>query len=269
MRSFYLDIAEWAANDPSRWAQWAVPCPVRPGDLTHRQALSRRKSRTDQRTRERLPVLPRLVAAAEKELAGAASPAGGGAAAAPGQEFTAGGQTLRRHPERPSPRIWAEDGGTGKRRNLTEEEEHAFWAWAALEVLRHSGIRIEELTELSHHSLVRYQLPAPVELIPLLHIAPSKTDIERMLVISPELSEVLAVVIAGSAARHGAVPLVTAYDPLERVWNPPSPLLLQRRAGTEDRPFSRHYIKRRSRTPLAAAGLTERRRRRSPSLPTT
>ncbi len=72
VRSFYLDIAEWAATDPSRWAQWAVPCPVRPGDLTHRQALSRRKSRTDQRTRERLPALPRLIAAAERERDGTA-----------------------------------------------------------------------------------------------------------------------------------------------------------------------------------------------------
>ena len=257
VRSFYLDIAEWAATDPSRWAQWAVPCPVRPGDLTHRQALRRRKSRTDQRTRERLPVLPRLIAAAERELTGAASRLAAAAAAAPGQEFTAGGQTLARAILKdPSPRIWAEDRGTGKRRNLTEEEEHAFWAWASIELLRHSGIRIEELAELSHHSLVRYQLPG-AELIPLLHITPSKTDIERMLVISPELSEVLAVVIARVRGQGtGAVPLVTAYDPLERVWNPPSPLLLQRRAGAEDRPFSRHYIKRRIEDTARAAGLT-------------
>src|SRR5260370_8419422 len=74
VRSFYLDIAEWAATDPSRWAQWAVPCPVRPGELTFRQALNRRKSRTDQRTRERLPVLPRLVPAAEKERAATPGP---------------------------------------------------------------------------------------------------------------------------------------------------------------------------------------------------
>jgi integrase len=257
VRSFYLDIAEWAATDPSRWAQWAVPCPVRPGDLTHRQALRRRKSRTDQRTRERLPVLPRLIAAAERELAGAASRLAAAAAAAPGQEFTAGGQTLARATLKdPSPRIWAEDRDTGKRRNLTEEEEHAFWGWASIELLRHSGIRIEELAELSHHSLVRYQLPG-AELIPLLHITPSKTDIERMLVISPELSEVLAVVIARVRGQGtGAVPLVTAYDPLERVWNPPSPLLLQRRAGAEDRPFSRHYMKRRIEDTAMAAGLT-------------
>ena len=43
------------------------------------------------------------------------------------------------------------------------------------------GCRIEELTELTHHSLVQYRLPNSGELVPLLHIAPSKTDIERLL----------------------------------------------------------------------------------------
>src|SRR6266496_4437986 len=258
VRSFYLDIAEWAVTDPSRWAQWAVPCPIRPAELTHRQALRRRKSRTDQRTRERLPAMPRLIAAAEKERTATAARLAAATAATAGQEFTAGGQTLARAVlKEPSPRIWAEDTGTGKRRDLTAEEEHAFWAWAIIELLRHSGIRIEELTELSHHSLIRYQLPGTAGLIPLLHIAPSKTDIERMLVISPELTEVLAVIVARIRSQEtGAVPLVTAYDPLERVWNPPSPLLLQHRTGVEDRPFSRHYIKRRLETTAAAAGLT-------------
>ena len=258
VRSFYLDIAEWAVTDPSRWAQWAVPCPIRPAELTHRQALRRRKSRTDQRTRERLPAMPRLIAAAEKERTATAARLAAATAATAGQEFTADGQTLARAVlKEPSPRIWAEDTGTGKRRDLTAEEEHAFWAWAIIELLRHSGIRIEELTELSHHSLIRYQLPGTAGLIPLLHIAPSKTDIERMLVISPELTEVLAVIVARIRSQEtGAVPLVTAYDPLERVWNPPSPLLLQHRTGVEDRPFSRHYIKRRLETTAAAAGLT-------------
>ena len=50
-----------------------------------------------------------------------------------------------------------------------------------MEVLRHTGIRVEELTELSHHSLVQYRLRASGELVPLLHIAPSKTDAERLL----------------------------------------------------------------------------------------
>ena len=257
VRSFYLDIAEWAVDDRSRWARWTVPCPVRPGQLTHRQALTRRKSRTDQRTRERLPVLPRLVAAAEKERGAAAARLAAATAAGPGQEFTAGSQALTRAAlKEPSPRIWADDPGTGKRRNLTEEEQHAFWAWAVIEVLRHSGIRIEELTELSHHSIIRYQVPGTGQLIPLLPIAPSKTDIERMLVVSPELAEVLAVIVARVRDHQsGAVPPVTAYDPLECVWNPPSPLLLQHRTGVEDRPFSRFYIKRRLEDTAAGAGL--------------
>jgi hypothetical protein len=37
-------------------------------------------------------------------------------------------------------------------------------------VLRLTGIRVEELTELSHHSLIQYKLPATGELVPLLQI---------------------------------------------------------------------------------------------------
>ena len=55
-----------------------------------------------------------------------------------------------------------------------------------------TGIRFEELTELTHHSLIQYRLPGTGELIPLLHIVPSKTDAERLLVVSPELADVLS-----------------------------------------------------------------------------
>ncbi|MFF8479297.1 hypothetical protein [Streptomyces sp. NPDC015414] len=44
-----------------------------------------------------------------------------------------------------------------------------------------TGIRVEELSEISHHSLVQYRLPSTGELVPLLQIAPSKTDEERLL----------------------------------------------------------------------------------------
>ena len=67
-------------------------------------------------------------------------------------------------------RIWAQDLATGRRRDLTFEEHRGFWTWAMIEVLRHTGIRIEELTELSHHSLIQYRLRATGELIPLLQI---------------------------------------------------------------------------------------------------
>ena len=57
------------------------------------------------------------------------------------------------------------------------------------------SVRIEELLEISHHSLVQYRLPGTGELIPLLQIVPSKTDTERLLVVSPELADVLSVII--------------------------------------------------------------------------
>lgn len=66
-----------------------------------------------------------------------------------------------------------------------------------MEVLRSTGVRIiEELLELSHHGLVQYRLPTTGELIPLLQIAPSKTDKERLLVASPELADVLAQIVS-------------------------------------------------------------------------
>ena len=67
VRAFYLDIAEWADDDPARWGPWAVRCPVTATDASHKKDRSQRKSRMDQRTRERLPVLPALIAWVEAE----------------------------------------------------------------------------------------------------------------------------------------------------------------------------------------------------------
>ena len=99
-----------------------------------------------------------------------------------GETFTAAGQTLTRVVTRHGTavgRVWAADPENRKRRDLTFEEEQAFWTWAIAEVLRSTGVRIEELLEISHHSLVQYRLPATGELVPLLQIAPSKTDAEE------------------------------------------------------------------------------------------
>ncbi len=153
-------------------------------------------------------------------------------------------------------RVWAEDPVTGRRKNLTLEEHQAFWAWATVEVLRLTGIRVEELTELSHHSLIQYKLPATGELIPLLHITPSKTDAERLLVVSPELADVLSAIISRIRGNDGAVPLVVAYDIHELIWLPPMPLLFQRRYGAENRPIPAHAIRKILHAALAATGLT-------------
>jgi len=119
------------------------------------------------------------------------------------------------------------------------------------------GIRAEELTELSHHSLTQYRLPATGELIPLLHITPSKTDVERLLVISPELADVLAAIIHRIRNDTGAVPLVIAYDIHECQFTPPMPLLFQRHVGADNRPISAATIRRWITAALAGTGLTD------------
>jgi len=260
VRAFYLDIAEWALEDPARWGPWAAPCPVRGDELSRRKELSHRKARMDQRTRERLPVLPALVASADAQRRASRERLEAAAAAGPGETFTAGGQTLCRSVlaiGSRNVRIWADDPATRKRRDLTLEEHRGFWSWAVVEVLRHTGIRVEELTELSHHSLVQYSVPSSGELIPLLHIAPSKTDQERLLVVSPELADVLSAVISRIRDQSGAVPLVVSFDIHEKTWNPPMPLLLQRRLGTENRPIGSDAVRDLLDSALAHAGLTD------------
>jgi integrase len=239
VRAFYLDIAQWAMEEPARWGPWAAPSPVRREDLARMKEIRRRKSRMDQRTRERLPALPALAASVHAQARASAERLAAARAAGPGQEFTCNGEVLHRAPDRsgPTARIWSEDPVSRTRRDLTGEEDRAFWTWAAIETLRHTGIRIEELCELSHHSLVQYTPPSSTELIPLLQIAPSKTDTERLLVVSPELADVLASVIHRIREPAGAVACVAAYDSHERVWNPPMPLLLQRRIGGVNRPI--------------------------------
>ena len=258
VRAFYLDIAEWADDDP-RWVPWAVRCPISASEASHKKDRAHRKSRTDQRTRERLPVLPSLVAFVETERATTAELLRAASGTAPGDLFTAAGQTLRQPvmKTKTTGRVWAEDPDTGRRRDLTFEEHRGFWTWAMVQVLRLTGIRIEELTELSHHSLIQYRLPATGELIPLLQIAPSKTDAERLLVISPELADILSSIVARVRGSQPNVPLVAAYDPLERVYNPPMPLLFQWCCRLENRPVAQTALRKYLDHALTAIGVKD------------
>jgi hypothetical protein len=258
VRALYLDLAQWAAEDPARWGRWAVPSPVTKTDIGWRKETRHRKSRMDARTRERLPVLPALVRHATQHHQHAAQLLQAARQARPGATFTAATQTLIRSVTRaPALSVWAEDPAAGKRRNLTREEDHAFWTWAIIEVLRATGVRVEELLELSHHSLVRYQLPGTGELVPLLQIAPSKTDTERLLIVSPELADVLSAVITRLQEPSGTIPLVPAYDAHEHTWLPPAPLLFQRRAGTETRRICHSTVRNMLNAALARSGLRD------------
>lgn len=229
VRAFYLDIHEWAHTDPS-WARWAVPSPVRRGDTEG--FVKARKQVTalmHQRIRERLPQLPVLVDSVaghrveQHELLRAAT------AVAVGATFSHTGQVYRRVAEDP---LLIQDLATGTRTDLTRTEGEAFWSWAIIETLRHTGVRLEELLEITHLALVSYRLPDTAEVVPLLQIVPSKSNAERLLLVSPELASVLAAVITRLRRDNGGtVALVARYDPHERVAGPPLPHLFQRRVA--------------------------------------
>ena len=38
VRAFYLDLAQWAIEDPARWGPWVAPCPVREDEVNLRKA---------------------------------------------------------------------------------------------------------------------------------------------------------------------------------------------------------------------------------------
>ena len=259
VRAFYLDLAQWAIEDPGRWARWVAPCPVGAEEISQRKAARHRKARMDARTRERLPVLPVLARAVDERRKAAAELLQAARHARPGDTFTASGQTLARSVvTRPGAgRTWADDPAAGKRRDLTMEEDLAFWAWATVEVLRLTGVRVEELLEITHHSLIRYRLPTTGELVPLLQITPSKTDSERLLVVSPELADVLSAIISRVRDDRGTVPLVRAYDRHECAWLGPSPFLFQRRWAAQDRRICSGTIRNMLSAALAGTGLTD------------
>ena len=256
VRAFYLDIAQWAAEDPSRWAEHAMPCPVRASECSMAKERKHRKAAMDQRTRARLPVLPVLVRAADEQRKATRARLDAALPAAPGQVIDVDGEKLLRR-NAVAGRIYVTDLATSRRRDLTFEEERAFWAWATIEVLRATGIRIEELVELTHHSFVAYKLPSTGEIVPMLQIAPSKTDVERLLLVSPELGEVLAEVIGRVRGGRAALPLVSAYDPYERTWSTPMPFLFQRPRGPERRAISRTTLRQFLNHTLAVSGLTD------------
>jgi integrase len=237
VRAFYLDLAQWALDEPERWAQWVAPCPVGAEEINQRKAARQRKSRMDARTRERLPALPGLLRRIGDRRRSAAQLLTAANQALPGEAFAFAGKTFTRAAvsRHGSGKAWITDQGTGRRRDPGKEEDIAFWTWAAAEILRSTGIRVEELLEITHHSLVQYRLPGTGELVPLLQIAPSKTDTERLLVISPELADVVSAIICRIRDSTGAVPLIPAYDRRECQWLAPAPFLFQRLIGTERR----------------------------------
>ncbi|MFG2584202.1 tyrosine-type recombinase/integrase [Streptomyces malaysiensis] len=111
---------------------------------------------------------------------------------------------------------------------------------------------------LSHHSIVSYKLPTTGEIVPLLQIAPSKTDKERLLLVSPELADVLSAVVSRVRQPGGAITSIPTYDMHERTWNDPMPILYQWTVNGENRRISIQTIRTALKETLYASGLVDK-----------
>ncbi|WP_197540199.1 tyrosine-type recombinase/integrase [Saccharothrix espanaensis] len=194
----------------------------------------------DDRTRQRQPLLDTLVGYMEaryehlRALLERADTAGGG------EVITLDGRAYERLWSRVDERrirlggkenVRVLDQTSGKHVNVAAAEDAAFFEWAIVEVLRHTGIRIEEALELTHLSVRQYQRPNG-EIIALLVIAPSKSDRERVIPMSAELFSIAAAIIRRHTQDGRAIPLLPRYDPHERQASPAMPYLFQREIGT-------------------------------------
>ena len=238
VRAFFLDLHSWAADDPARWGPWVARCPV-PAVATRAYAASRRRlhERMADRTRVRQPLLEllvehvrhrrdhltQLVQATTEVATGSPQPVTPVEISVDGVGYL----VLPPVSHRDDPSRWTvQTAATGEKLAPTRAAERGFWVWAVVEILRLTGIRQEELLELSQTSIRRYQRPNG-ETVALLVVAPSKTDRERVIPMSGELLHVLAEVIRFHTHDGHPVPLVRRWDPYERQHSAPLPYLFQ------------------------------------------
>jgi hypothetical protein len=87
----------------------------------------------DQRTRTQLLGLPALVRAVGRNRKDAKERLRLAEKVPADTQFTATGSTFVRHRTGESGRVFVRDLATGKRRDLTHEEDVAFWAWAIVD----------------------------------------------------------------------------------------------------------------------------------------
>jgi integrase len=240
IRAFYLDLQGWAAQEPERWARWVAPSPIGDRETRSRAKAKRRaKERMDARIRILQPLLPAFVNSVTErrdhlhELLGAAT------SASPDELLEVGAKRYRRlysvgdaqHARiHGHPNIRVRDESTGRAVNVTFAEDAAFWQWAAVETLRHTGLRCEELLELTQLSVRQYARPNG-EVVALLVVAPSKTDRERVIPMTADLFHVIATIIRRLTRDRRGVPLASRYDKYERITSTPQPFLFQRTIG--------------------------------------
>lgn len=249
IRSFYLDIAQWALVEPEIWGVWAAPTPITAMEMRGYSKQRRRSTALiKERTRTLSPAVSVLTDSTYQEHRRTQRLCVAAANIPPGGTFSFEDKLY----ERPLARLTALGEGHRPIRvrlvgaakdtvDVAKQEQDAFWAWATVEILRLTGIRLEELLELTHFSLQPYVQPDGTT-IPLLHIAASKTDTERLIPCGPELATVLAHVIRRAKNGQPRVPVLQRWDPHEHLLAAPLPLLLQRHSPSGPTPITPSYI---------------------------
>ncbi len=272
VRGFYADLLQLAYDDPARWAQWPCTAPVSANEVKrYHKWRSQLRSEMHERTRVRTVKVANLADAAERTYhharrlydAAHGTPSGGRVTVAGVTYFRADAAA---HPlAHPRLKTISPDGTSCPDSiDVVQEEEDAFWGLAVVEVLRHTGIRIEEMLELTQLDVHEYEhRDAAVGKVLLLHVNPSKQDRERILVIAPELAAILASMARrirnAVGGTESALPSVVLYDYAECQNSEPLPFFFQRTAGKgfkgTTRPITRGYVARVLGKVCAAAGL--------------
>ncbi len=251
VRAFYLDIAQWAAEDPATWRRWVAPSPVSAADLRgYTKHKHHRRARMHARIRTLAPALPALVASTRQRLTAASELLTAASAAPKDETIVVAGRHYRLLPadHRESTghgvsalRVQALDEPGQPIRNCRLEEDDAFWSWAIIEVLRLTGVRCEELLELTHLSIRHYRT-RDGQLVVLLQIAPSKTDRERLLPVCPELAHALARIVERARGDQPTVPTIARWDIHDKLASVALPYLFQRTRGGNRVPLTRHGV---------------------------
>ena len=201
----HLDLEFQNHDYPDVYKRQATKCPIRESDLaSHPKSVLQQKARTHARIRMLQPLLPQFLAHLRsrrdftKRLleTALACPEDGSFEidkihyerfknnASPKNPYRTVDTVIVRRKDQPkSPKIYCQ-----------MQEDRAFWAWAITEVLRLTGLRGEELAELTHLSIREHKTPEGQQVL-LLQVAPSKQDRERILPICPELAHVLARIV--------------------------------------------------------------------------
>jgi hypothetical protein len=165
VRGFYADLLQLTHDDPARWAEWPCTPPVSANEVKrYHKWRSQLRSEMHERTRVRTVKVADLADAAERSYHHARSLYDAAHALPSGGRVTVAGVTYLRadaatHPlAHPRLKTINPDGTTDPASiDVVQQEEDAFWGLAVVEVLRHTGIRIEEMLELTQLDVHEYE----------------------------------------------------------------------------------------------------------------